>query len=356
MKNLLKPLSTLGVALACSWQIATAQDAPVKTQNHVKIVVIGKDGQKHTINEKYDGKMSKELKERIKVLQQKTGNNFVLRTDENIKFEHQSLDKLPAHTQELIKQLKEQGKGGSKGFVHIKVIDENGKIKVTKKMLSEDDYSSIKQKTLTSKDNILQEVIVKIGGEDKNDKKKQRQHFVIDIDENGKSKNKVKSKHFVIRVNGDEQNKKWIHKEGDELLELQFDEKSFSGKRFILKDGKTVKITIHKVVGLVDNAPKTKQGEGTKTRKTEKFDALSGLNFYPNPNGGKFNLKFKLADQGNTKVAIYDLQGNVVYNEELPNFTGAYDKAIDLSQQNRGVYIVRISQNGHTMTRKLKIQ
>lgn len=356
MKNLLKPLSALGVALACSWQMAVAQDAPVKTQNHVKIVVIGKDGQKHTIDEKYDGKMSKELKERIKVLQQKTGNNFVLHTDKNIKFEHRSLGKLPIDTQERIKQLKKQGKKGSKGFVHIQVIDENGKIKVTEKMLSEDDYTSIKRKTLPAKDNVLQEVIVKVGGDDKNDTKKKPQHFVIDIDENGKTKNKVKSKHFVIRINGNGQNKEWIHKEGNELLELQFDEKNFSGKRFTLKDGKTVKITIHKVIELVEDSPKTQQGEETKARKTENFESLSGLNFYPNPNGGKFNLKFKLADQGNTKISIYDLQGNVVYKEELPNFTGAYDKAIDLSQQNRGVYIVRISQNGHTMTRKLKIQ
>jgi hypothetical protein len=356
MKNLFKPLSALGIALACSWQMATAQDTPVKTQNHVKIVVVGKDGKKHTIDEKFEGKMPKELKERIKVLQQKTGNNFVLHTDKNIKFDHHSLDKLPARTKELIKKLKEQGKEGKKGFVHVQVIDENGKIKVTEKKLSEDDYTSIKRGTLAPKKEVLQEVIVKIGGDDKDNKQKQEQHFVIDIDENDKTKNKVKSKHFVIRLDGDNKDNKWVHKEGDQVVKLHFDEKHFSGKRFVLKDGKTVKIMIHKVVELVEEDKKANQGEETKARKTEKFDALSELNFYPNPNGGKFNLKFKLADQGNTKIAIYDLKGNVVYNEELPNFTGAYDKAIDLSQQNRGVYIVRISQNGHTMTRKLKIQ
>lgn len=364
MKNFLKPLSTLGIALACSWQVATAQDTPVKkTQNHVKIMVIDKDGKKHTIDEKFDGKMPKELKERIKVLQQKTGSNFVLHTDKNIQFEHQLFDKLPAHTQKLIEELKKHKKDGKKGLIRIKVVDENGKVKVTEKKLSGDDHGLVKHRVFVHKEGdklhkkgeVSQKITIELDGNDKDHKKSQ--HVVFHLDSDDKNTTKVtKSKHFVIRIDGDDKVNHWIHKEGDKVVKLHFDEKNFSGKKFILKDGNTVKVMIHKIVEVIEDKNPSKKEEETKARKTKNFDALSELNFYPNPNGGKFKLKFKLAEQGNTKVAIYDLKGNVVYSEELPNFQGVYDKPIDLSQQNRGVYIVRISQNGHTITRKLKIQ
>ncbi|PBQ31921.1 hypothetical protein CNR22_09110 [Sphingobacteriaceae bacterium] len=80
---------------------------------------------------------------------------------------------------------------------------------------------------------------------------------------------------------------------------------------------------------------------------------VKDLHFYPNPTNGKFNLKFELADKGNTEITILNGEGILVYNEELKNFSGIYDKEIDLSKNPKGIYFVKIRQGNHSQLKKL---
>jgi hypothetical protein len=82
---------------------------------------------------------------------------------------------------------------------------------------------------------------------------------------------------------------------------------------------------------------------------------MGNMKLYPNPNDGKFNLNFNLKNRGDAEVTVYDLQGKQVYNEKLSNFTGEYNKPIDISSNAKGIYFVKIEQGKHTQVKKISL-
>lgn len=83
---------------------------------------------------------------------------------------------------------------------------------------------------------------------------------------------------------------------------------------------------------------------------------LEKMDFYPNPNTGKFNLRFSLKDKGKTNVRVLNTEGKVIYNENLADFTGTYDKEIDISQNPKGVYFVKVEQGSHSQIKKIVLE
>jgi len=76
----------------------------------------------------------------------------------------------------------------------------------------------------------------------------------------------------------------------------------------------------------------------------------------PNPNQGFFTLQFNAPERSAYTIEVCNLLGQVVYREQLENFSGAWSKGINLSEQNKGVYLLSIrntSQNG--VVRKIVI-
>lgn len=82
---------------------------------------------------------------------------------------------------------------------------------------------------------------------------------------------------------------------------------------------------------------------------------VDNMKLYPNPSDGKFNLNFNLKNKGDAEVTVYDLQGKQVYNEKLPNFSGEYNKPIDISSNAKGIYFVKIQQGKHTQVKKISL-
>jgi len=82
---------------------------------------------------------------------------------------------------------------------------------------------------------------------------------------------------------------------------------------------------------------------------------MNELNYYPNPNSGKFTLQFK-ADERPTEVRITALDGKEVYSENLSGFNGTYQNEIDLSSQKRGVYLLQIIQGKKATNKKIIIE
>ena len=82
---------------------------------------------------------------------------------------------------------------------------------------------------------------------------------------------------------------------------------------------------------------------------TVKQNAISGLSVYPNPvkNG---NL-FITSNSNNAKsVAVYDILGKQVLNAKVSNNT------VNVSNLKGGAYIVKVTEDGKTDTRKLIIE
>ena len=80
-----------------------------------------------------------------------------------------------------------------------------------------------------------------------------------------------------------------------------------------------------------------------------KFNAIAGLNMYPNPvsNG---NLYISTDNNSAKSVEIYDILGKQVLNAKTSNNT------VNVSNLKGGAYIVKITEEGKTDTRKLIIE
>jgi hypothetical protein len=62
----------------------------------------------------------------------------------------------------------------------------------------------------------------------------------------------------------------------------------------------------------------------------------------PNPNNGDFVLSFNAVSTDDYILEIHNSLGQVVYAEELKNFSGQYTRDIDLTGDGRGFYSVRL--------------
>jgi PKD repeat protein len=69
----------------------------------------------------------------------------------------------------------------------------------------------------------------------------------------------------------------------------------------------------------------------------------------PNPNNGEFNLTVNAPTVDDYVIEIHNALGQIVYTETLKNFRGLYNKDLDLSIYERGVYTVRV-RSAHSDT------
>jgi hypothetical protein len=80
------------------------------------------------------------------------------------------------------------------------------------------------------------------------------------------------------------------------------------------------------------------------------------LDFFPNPNNGKFELSFNLPNKGDTKVSVLSMDGKIVYYKNLDNFTGAYKTEINISENAKGIYFVKVEQNEQSIVKKIVLE
>ena len=96
-----------------------------------------------------------------------------------------------------------------------------------------------------------------------------------------------------------------------------------------------------------DNISFASPGAGTLSAPS--FNAIDGLTMYPNPLQG--NTLFLTSSLNETmSVQIFDVLGKEVLKSSVVN------DAVNVSRLNPGVYIVKVTQEGKTATRKLVVQ
>jgi hypothetical protein len=82
---------------------------------------------------------------------------------------------------------------------------------------------------------------------------------------------------------------------------------------------------------------------------SDKFDAISGLSVYPNPLSGN-TLTIASDNNAEKTVAVYDVLGKQVLNTKTVNGT------INAQGLTAGVYILKITEEGKTATKKLVVK
>lgn len=119
---------------------------------------------------------------------------------------------------------------------------------------------------------------------------------------------------------------------------------------------KMTRIVIVKNVKIMEASPEEKKTMDKYTGISDNKLLADNMNFYPNPNNGKFHLTFKLSNTGNTEVSIFNMEGKSVYSEELKNFSGNYDKEMDISANPKGTYFVKVKQGEHAQLKKIVME
>ncbi len=82
---------------------------------------------------------------------------------------------------------------------------------------------------------------------------------------------------------------------------------------------------------------------------TTGFDAIKGLTMYPNPLTGNI-LNFTSDANATMSIQIFDLLGKEIVKTDVVN------NSVNVANLTAGVYVVKITQEGNTATRKLVIQ
>ena len=82
---------------------------------------------------------------------------------------------------------------------------------------------------------------------------------------------------------------------------------------------------------------------------TNSFNAIEGFTMYPNPSNGN-TLYFSTVANAELDVQVYDMLGKQVIKSKVSN------NALNISGLNQGIYIVKVTEEGKTATRKLVVR
>lgn len=324
MKNLLFiPFIVLALLLGLFSQTTFAQESETKTKSSKKIkikVKSSKDGKEK--NFEWNGKDNEEMPESVKKELEALGKDIDIKNFEmNI----------------------ENSKDGNVILFDSKK-DGQTKPKITIKKFNFDDKNeNFDQSIKIDMDGIKQEI-------QKNLKNGQNFYFFSDS----------ARKNCEIKVFGD-------LKELSKLDELKnFDKihifenfegfENFDGmkegttektKEVDLGDGKKATITTKRTVVITKDKKKESNNE----------TIADNINIFPNPNDGNFSLQIDSKEKTTARITIINPTGKVVFEHTTKEFSGKYSQQINLKTDNQaGVYIVNIEQNGKITTKKVVIK
>lgn len=79
------------------------------------------------------------------------------------------------------------------------------------------------------------------------------------------------------------------------------------------------------------------------------------LNVFPNPNAGQFTLNYVSELKDNLNISVINALGQVVYSEEIVNFSGDLNKVINLTDKEKGLFWIKITQQDKQQISKVMV-
>ncbi|MFA5533531.1 MAG: T9SS type A sorting domain-containing protein, partial [Mariniphaga sp.] len=79
---------------------------------------------------------------------------------------------------------------------------------------------------------------------------------------------------------------------------------------------------------------------------------LPGFKIFPNPTTGMFTIQLQNADYRKSEIAIFDLLGNRIYQQDYYS-SGEYQ--VDLSEEPGGIYLIHCTSENKKCIKKLVI-
>jgi hypothetical protein len=86
------------------------------------------------------------------------------------------------------------------------------------------------------------------------------------------------------------------------------------------------------------------------------FDGAKVFGLNPNPAKGLVNLTFSNYDLGNYQINVIDTKGQLVLEELISIGSKSDAKLLSISDLEKGIYLVRISNGASVSTQKLVVE
>jgi Secretion system C-terminal sorting domain len=96
--------------------------------------------------------------------------------------------------------------------------------------------------------------------------------------------------------------------------------------------------------------------QDTCTVGITEIPGLQSLEIFPNPNDGVFDLKFESRLKENYTVEITNAVGQVIYREDIIDFSGLFNRKLDISKSGAGIYLLTVSASDNRAIRKLIVR
>jgi hypothetical protein len=94
-----------------------------------------------------------------------------------------------------------------------------------------------------------------------------------------------------------------------------------------------------------------------KTMSTSGKNAkTSQLKVYPNPATETSQLLINFEDKEATQITISDMKGAAVMKLELGNFKGQFNKTLEVSKWQKGVYLIQVDHGSEKLIEKLIVE
>jgi len=83
---------------------------------------------------------------------------------------------------------------------------------------------------------------------------------------------------------------------------------------------------------------------------------IANLDVYPNPSRDIFNVSFTSEEAQDITVKVINVLGEEIIKDDRQKFEGNYNKTIDLTNYNKGVYLLQIKARFKIENIKLILQ
>ena len=88
----------------------------------------------------------------------------------------------------------------------------------------------------------------------------------------------------------------------------------------------------------------------------EDIDFISFISIHPNPNTGEFVIEIEFTKPTDLDIELLNVIGQVIYEENLNKYAGAYKKSIDVGNNETGIYILQLITEKGTINKKIIIE
>jgi len=105
--------------------------------------------------------------------------------------------------------------------------------------------------------------------------------------------------------------------------------------------------------------PSVRSGVEVEVKVCSSIGEISSLNsfeVYPNPSEGMFTVELNTAPVDAVDIIVTNITGQQVYSKSISNANGVIAVPVDLSNQSSGVYMVKVSCNGHVVSSNVVVE